>query len=96
MAGDFRSGFSIALGDTLLGASLDTLRREFPRLHLSVASDESESLISRIQKRELDAAVARGLRLADRNRGGDAAHGNDRGSGARKSFGSREVRDLGN
>jgi DNA-binding transcriptional LysR family regulator len=57
MAGDFRLGFSTALGDTLLRAPLDALRREFPRLHLSVASDESPDLISRIQKRELDAAV---------------------------------------
>jgi DNA-binding transcriptional LysR family regulator len=57
MAGDFRLGFSTALGDTLLGAPLDALRREFPRLHLSVASDESTGLISRIKKRELDAAV---------------------------------------
>jgi DNA-binding transcriptional LysR family regulator len=57
MAGDFRLGFSTALGDTLSGAPLDALRGEFPRLHLSVASDESVDLISRIQKRELDAAV---------------------------------------
>lgn len=57
MAGDFRLGFSTALGDTLLGAPLDALRREFPRLHLSVASDESTGLISRIKKRELDSAV---------------------------------------
>jgi DNA-binding transcriptional LysR family regulator len=57
MAGDFRLGFSISLGDTLLGAPLDALRKEFPRLHLSVASDESPALVSRIRKRELDAVV---------------------------------------
>ena len=45
MAGDFRLGFSTSLGDTLLGSPLDALRREFPKLHLSVASDESPSLI---------------------------------------------------
>lgn len=57
MTGDFRFGFSTSLGDTLLGRSLDTLRREFPRFRLSVVCDESAGLISRIRKRELDAAV---------------------------------------
>jgi DNA-binding transcriptional LysR family regulator len=57
MTGDFRLGFSISLGDTLLGCPLDSLREEFPKLRLSVVCDESAGLTARIRKRELDVAV---------------------------------------
>src|SRR6266404_660409 len=57
MTGDFRLGFSTALGDTLLGRPLGILRREFPKLRLSAVCDESAGLITRIRERELDVAV---------------------------------------
>jgi DNA-binding transcriptional LysR family regulator len=65
MSGDFRLGFSTSLGDTLLGQPLDTLRREFPKLKLSVICDESANLLLRIQRREIDTAIV--LRADDHN-----------------------------
>lgn len=56
-AGDFRAGVAHGLGEMVLTAPFDLLRRAFPRLRLQVASDWSHGLIEAVRAGGLDCAV---------------------------------------
>lgn len=57
MTGAFRLGISMSLGDTMLVAPIEHLRRDFPNLQIQAVVDESQNLMRKVEKRELDAAI---------------------------------------
>ena len=57
MSGEFRLGISMSLGDTMLVRPIEHLRRDFPNLKIQVLVDESQSLIKKVEKRELDVVI---------------------------------------
>ena len=68
MEGEFRLGISMSLGDTMLAEPIECIRREFPRLRIHAAIDESQALMKKVERRELDGAVillTEGVRVPD-------------------------------
>jgi DNA-binding transcriptional LysR family regulator len=57
MKGEFRLGISMSIEDTLLARSIETLCREFPNLQIRVVVDESNSLVRKVERRDLDTVV---------------------------------------
>jgi DNA-binding transcriptional LysR family regulator len=57
MTGEFRLGISMSLGDTMLATPIEHLRRDFPNLQIQAVIDESQNLMRKVEKRELDAVI---------------------------------------
>lgn len=55
--GELRIGIAHGLGEMVLTAPLESLRRSFPRIRLKVSSDWSVSLIEQVRSGALDCAV---------------------------------------